>query len=81
MKEIYDLNSLEKSIDATFEEDKNWIVSIPTTQNTFYLQFSLTNDEVSMDSISFDNIEDKLDMSLVSSMPKTQQEFKKRFYI
>ncbi len=81
MKEIYDLNSLEKSIDATFEEDKNWIVSIPTTQNAFYLQFSLTNDEVSMDSISFDNIEDKLDMSLVSSMPKTQQEFKKRFYI
>jgi len=79
MQEIYDLNKLEKSIDAIFEEDRDWIVSIPITQKAFSTQFSLTNNELSMDSISFDDIEDELDMSLVSSIPKTQQDFEKRF--
>jgi len=81
MQEIYDLNTLSKSIDARFEEDKEWIISIPNTQKAFYKKFSLTNDELSMDSLRFENTEVELDINLVSSMPMTQQEFEKRFSI
>lgn len=79
MQGMCDLIDLEKSVDNIFEDDQDWIVSMPSTQKVFYAQFSLTNDELSIDSVGFDDIESELDMSLVSDMPTTQQEFEKRF--
>jgi len=79
MQEIYDLHSLEKSISDTFEEDSNWLISMPDTKKVFESQFSLTNKELLIDSIKFYDTENTIDINLVSAMPKTQKEFQERF--
>ena len=79
MQEIYDLHSLEKSISDTFEEDSSWLISMPDTKEVFESQFSLTNNELSIDSIGFYDAEDAIDITLVSKIPKNQKEFKERF--
>ena len=79
MQEMYDLHSLEESINDTFEEDSNWLISMPDTKKVFKSQFSLTNKELSIDSIEFYDREDTIDINLVSAMPKTHKEFQERF--
>lgn len=79
MQEIYDLHSFEQSISDTFEEDINWLISMPNTKKVFENQFSLINRELSIDCIGFYDREDSIDVKLVSKIPKNQKEFNERF--
>jgi len=76
----YDLSNLEDSINNIFREDSKWLVSMPSTQKDFDMQFSLTNNELPIDNISFNSI-NETDIDLIVEIPKNRQEFNRRFII
>lgn len=59
----------------------NMIVKLPTTQKEFEARFSLTNDEICIDSVQFNEPDTAYLLKNTVALPTTREEYTARFVI